>query len=319
MYLSVLRYIFKSRSKRGLYDLNKKAEPFFCRLLNYIYGWKLENLNSIQNNYPAIDLGDQEAGVCVQVTAENSSSKIKKTIKTFENNKLHKTYGRLVFLILTEKKNYTTKLTTKEIDFSLDNDVIDIDDLLEVVEELGIEDLEEIHRFLSKELSSIVKLFAEKTSLLSQIPEFSGIEPAEDNKFYEFLELSGEELVGGREKIFSLFNTLKLLSKRSREYLYLLVERAKIENVGMMERLYALPADIESYSGLTRQESREEFQILESHNLACYENEDSPPRIEIFFPMDFGVDLFAMLREYLVDSESMKRLIVDCDFSVLNG
>jgi len=86
-----------------------------------------------------------------------------------------------------------------------------------------------------------------------------------------------------------------------------------------VDRLYALPADIESYSGLSREESREEFQILESHNLAYYEDDDYPPRIEIFFSMDSGGDLFAMLREYVSDSESWKRLIVDCDFSVLNG
>ncbi|WP_290705343.1 SMEK domain-containing protein, partial [Amphritea sp.] len=66
MYLSVLRYIFKSRSKRGLYDLNKKAEPFFQKLFNIIYSWNLIDLNDIQANYPAIDLGDESQGVCIQ-------------------------------------------------------------------------------------------------------------------------------------------------------------------------------------------------------------------------------------------------------------
>ena len=67
MYLSVLRYIFKSRSKQGLFDLNKKAEPFFMRLLNLTYSWGLKDLNKIQNNYPAIDLGDNTNGICIQV------------------------------------------------------------------------------------------------------------------------------------------------------------------------------------------------------------------------------------------------------------
>ncbi len=77
MHLSVLRYIFKSKSKRGHYDLNKASESFFRDFMNEVYGWKLANMNTIQSNYPAIDLGDKVNRICVQVTAENSSTKIK--------------------------------------------------------------------------------------------------------------------------------------------------------------------------------------------------------------------------------------------------
>ncbi len=320
MYLSVLRYIFKSRSKRGLFDLNKKAEPFFKHLLNLTYGWDLDNLNAIQANYPAIDLGDENSRVCVQVTAERSSSKIKKTINKYLNKKLFKSYDRLIILILTEKKSYSTEFETKtKFNFDASKDIIDIDDLLSDIEDLELDKLEEIHDYLQRELSTIVKLFADKGSLLSQIPEFSGVKPTDSIGFFKYLELSGEELEEGKNELLSLYNKLKTLSKRSREYLYLLIERANIETTIGVDRLYALPADIESYSGLTRSESREEFQVLEANKLVYYESEDYPPRIEIFFPMNIDVDLFMMLREYLNDSKLLQRIIVDCDFSILNS
>lgn len=321
MYLSVLRYIFKSRSKMGLYDLNKKAEPFFRQLINLTYFWDLQNLNTIQTNYPAIDLGDTVKRVCVQVTAENKSSKIKNTINKFVEKQLYKSYERIIILILTEKKNYTANFDTGGF-FSFDaaNDIIDIDDLLSAIENLDIELLEKINNYLSKELSSVVRLFADKGSILSQIPVFSGIKPLESKAFFEYLGLTDEELEQGKIEVLSLYEKLASLSKRSREYLFLLIDRSKKSvAVGGINHLYALPADIENYSSLTRAESNEEFQVLEANGLVYYEPEEYPPRIEISFSIDIGVDLFMMIREFLNDSNKLERVIVHCDFGLLNG
>lgn len=322
MYLSVLRYIFKSRSKRRLYDLNKKAEPFFRRLINLIYSWNLKDLDTIQANYPAIDLGDEVKRVCVQVTAENNSRKIKYTINKFVEKKLYKSYKRIIILILTEKKNYTANFDTGGA-FSFDkaNDIIDIDDLLSQIDNLDIESLENIHKYLSKEISPVVRLFADKGSLLSQIPDFSGTKPSESKAFFKHLGLTGKEIEQGKIEVLSLYKKLESLSTRSREYLFLLIDRSK-ENgavVGGIDHLYAFPADIESYSGLTRAESEEEFQVLEANDLVYNEPDEYQPRIEISFPMDIGVDLFMMIKQFLNDSSKLKRVIVDCDFGLLNG
>ncbi|MEQ1519339.1 MAG: hypothetical protein ABL931_22925 [Usitatibacteraceae bacterium] len=39
MNLSILRYIFKAKSKQGHFDLNIQAEAFFRDVLNAVYGW----------------------------------------------------------------------------------------------------------------------------------------------------------------------------------------------------------------------------------------------------------------------------------------
>ena len=49
----------------NLYDINIVAEDFFTGLLNLIYGYKLRNLNVVEKNTPAIDLGDEENRISV--------------------------------------------------------------------------------------------------------------------------------------------------------------------------------------------------------------------------------------------------------------
>ena len=71
----------------NLYDINIIAEDFFPGLLNLIYGYKLKNANHLEKNAPAIDLVDPENRIAVQVTSDNSSTKIKHTIEEF-NKKL---------------------------------------------------------------------------------------------------------------------------------------------------------------------------------------------------------------------------------------
>ena len=323
MYLSILRYIFKSRSKRGLYDLNKKSESFFKNLFNLIYSWNLVDLNKIKNNYPAIDLGDQKKKICIQITAENRSTKINNTLKKFIKHKFYLKYERLVIFILTDKKNYSKDFETKgKIDFDKLKDIWDIDDVLADVEELNIDALTTIHEFLKKELSSIIKLFAEKGSILAQIEKFEGKLPKSCNKFFNSFQFDDDLIEIGNETILNLYNKLISLSKRSREYLFLLIDRATIEKVCGGEHLYVLPADIENYSGLDCDEHKEEFQILELHGLAYFENNEYPPRIEIDYSMDctYGENLFSLFKQFFEDdSESLENLIIDCNFSLLNA
>ena len=53
---------------------------------------------------PAIDLVDPKNRIAVQVTSDNSSTKIKHTIEEFNKNKAYQSYDRLIVLILTQKK-----------------------------------------------------------------------------------------------------------------------------------------------------------------------------------------------------------------------
>lgn len=85
------------------YDTNKGAENFFRGLLNLCLGVNLKNMNAIEPNYPAIDLGDSDARVCVQVTSINSSTKLKATLKQFVKKELHNTYDELIFFVISSR------------------------------------------------------------------------------------------------------------------------------------------------------------------------------------------------------------------------
>ena len=88
----------------NLYDINIIAEDFFTELLNLIFGYKLKNVNVVEKNAPAIDLIDEENKISIQVTSDNSSTKIRHTIHEYIDNKAYEKYDRLIVLILTRKK-----------------------------------------------------------------------------------------------------------------------------------------------------------------------------------------------------------------------
>lgn len=92
---------------QNLYDINIHSETFFCGLLNVIFGYNLENINDSEKNFPSIDLEDKLNRVAIQVTTQEASSKIQYTLDKFFENKLDKTFDRLIVLIIGTKLHYS--------------------------------------------------------------------------------------------------------------------------------------------------------------------------------------------------------------------
>ncbi len=137
----------------NFYDINVMAEDFYAQLLNKIYGYNLCNLNAYKKNAPAIDLGDKKKRLSFQVTSDNDSDKIKETIRKFIEHNQYLTYDRLVVLILTKKKNYSTKFDTQNIfSFDKEKDIIDYTDLIKDIKLKGTTALRDISQFLEDEL-----------------------------------------------------------------------------------------------------------------------------------------------------------------------
>ena len=58
-WLTILQTRIKISNALGQTDVNKAAEDFYCGLLNIVLGgYHLKNLNLLQMDFPAIDLGD---------------------------------------------------------------------------------------------------------------------------------------------------------------------------------------------------------------------------------------------------------------------
>lgn len=316
MYLSILRYIFKSRTKKGLYDLNKKAEMFFKDILNIIYGWNLSNLNSIQKNYKAIDLGDSEKKVCIQVTAENSSTKISKTITKFVEKELYTNYSRLIILIITDKKNYATQFKTAgKFQFSKTEDIKDIDDLLTDIETLQFEKLNELHMFLSKELSGIVSTIAEHNSLLARAEKKIELPPRNGEKLLVSLRYKDNEKKKGLCDLNEFYEILTNLPKPTREFLYHIVCKGSES----YNSIAIQPRKLGSLLDIGDQRIIEELNILKADGIADCDDDYNDPPIEVYFSMDNGDELLSALKAFSKSEDTLREIIVDCDFTKLDA
>jgi len=152
----------------NLYDINIIAEDFFTGLLNLIFGYKLKNANVVEKNAQAIDLIDEENKISIQVTSDNSSTKIKHTIHEYIDNKSYEKYDRLIVLILTRKKKYSKPFDTNNTFlFDKGSDILDIKDLIKSIRGLEIEKIREINDFLGRELCD--KVYSAKETQANEI------------------------------------------------------------------------------------------------------------------------------------------------------
>ena len=142
-----------SSSSLNLNDICIHSETFFCNLLNFLFGYNLRNMNNSINNYPSIDLADEDNSIAIQVTCDNTSEKIKHTLEIFFQNNLHTKYNTLQILIVGKnKKKYRTQFEVPDyFNFSNDN-ILDSNDLIKEISTKSFEQLEKIYAFLYKQL-----------------------------------------------------------------------------------------------------------------------------------------------------------------------
>lgn len=153
-YLTHLRVSVEASNSLNLQDLNVHAEAFFRDLLNLAFDYRLVNINIIEKNARAIDLGDEANRIAIQVTSTADFSKVKHTFGGFIKAKLQTKYDRLIVLIIGAKKNYreTNLDDPSAFSMSVADDVWDVADLLRMIGDLNLEKLQACQEFLRKEL-----------------------------------------------------------------------------------------------------------------------------------------------------------------------
>lgn len=167
----------------GVFDINRMLEEVFCGVLNITLGIELKNLNEVCRNTPAIDLGDPESRVAVQITTQNTCEKIQHTLDSFLRHQLDEQYDRLIVLIIGKTSRYAPVNVDSEFGFDIERDVWDIPRLVQKIRSLEMKQLEQIQSWLEG-------YFEPKADSLGNRFE----------KLYEVLKLMQDNLDNDREE-----------------------------------------------------------------------------------------------------------------------
>jgi tetratricopeptide (TPR) repeat protein len=160
----------KLRGSLHLFDNNVLSHHFFCQLLNGMYGFKLEVMDRIQSNYPAVDLGDTENRIAYQVTTEKSGAKVQHTLNKFVEQGLQAKFNKLKVLVIGERQaRYTALSIPKEIAFAPNKDIIDLTSLVKDAEGLPTLSLEKLALIFDEELSQVKRQSNWKAASLNQV------------------------------------------------------------------------------------------------------------------------------------------------------
>jgi hypothetical protein len=140
-------------NKLNLTDINVHSENFYRDLLNLAFGYNLVNINIIDPNAAAIDLGDAGKKFAIQVTSTSALSKTKHTVAKFIEKKLYENYDRLVILNITTKTAHAA-LAVGDDTYSLNtkDDIWDIGNLAVMINNLNLSKIQEINNFLNQQL-----------------------------------------------------------------------------------------------------------------------------------------------------------------------
>ena len=165
-YLSIVQSYISLANRQKLFDINRLSEDLFGGLINIIENINLINLNISKMDFPAIDLGDKDNRICYQVTSENEFTKIKESLNKFNKYELYKDYDKIKILIIGVKRKYKTKnITYSKFNFSVDENVIDLGDLLIRISSLDLRSIEKILMYLESNFNKSILMKISKLSI----------------------------------------------------------------------------------------------------------------------------------------------------------
>lgn len=163
--LSILRHVIQSNVNDGHYDINLECENFYRDLLNILWDCNLKNLNVDKKNAKAIDLIDYEKKIAIQITSDKSLTKIRTTIKNFEDT-YNKSEYRLYILNILSKSEHEEGCAQYADKTNYDfKDSIDVDDILLQIEDCEAKKINQIRKCVESNLGYYKRFFKEASSL----------------------------------------------------------------------------------------------------------------------------------------------------------
>lgn len=153
--LTALACRIEVEGKLNILDLHIHAEDFYRDFLGLLFGWRLKNMNSENQNVEAIDLVDDTNKLIVQVSATNTKEKINNSLSKIDVSKYPDYTFKFISIARSADalRDKTYKIPNR-IAFAPKNDIFDVASLLKAIQHLSIDKLEEIYNFINKELGS---------------------------------------------------------------------------------------------------------------------------------------------------------------------
>lgn len=162
-YLTRLAVSIKMSNAIDDYHINYVCESLFIELLNVIFDTDcFFNLNSDVENYPGVDLADDDLSIAVQVTSSNSGQKINHTLEEFFNKNLDQRWTRLIILIVTDEgqrggvwKKNKKLIEERGFDFVLKRDVWTLENFAAEIKDLVFKDQVKIRKILKEQVGGV--------------------------------------------------------------------------------------------------------------------------------------------------------------------
>ncbi len=154
--------IVASENKLHNTDLNNVIEDVFKEALNIALELNFENLNAGSKQETGLDLGDQEARICYQVTAESASSKVHECLDAFESKAWYNQYDKLYIFFANDYKTSLDKLKktldtkTYKFDYNEVVTIINKNDIKTMIFNGGLDRLQKVVDYLDRELSPTI-------------------------------------------------------------------------------------------------------------------------------------------------------------------
>jgi len=110
-------------------DVNIITEDFLKQFLNFVFGFNLSNANTEKANAKSIDLIDYDLGLAYQITSENNTKKIKKTVSGFIDDKKYDTIQTLTIITLTHEKKCSDAALDILDEYNISSSYISLQDI----------------------------------------------------------------------------------------------------------------------------------------------------------------------------------------------
>jgi len=169
--LNVLALRIEKRGKLNILDLHLHSENFYLHFFNLLYGWKLENLNAVQQNVEAIDLIDKTNKFIFQVSATNTKAKVESALgKDILKN--YTLYGFKFISISKDAKELRTQTFNNphNLSFNPASDIYDNGSVINFILSLDVDKQKEVYNFIKSELAEdvdIVKLDSNLATIIN--------------------------------------------------------------------------------------------------------------------------------------------------------